>query len=94
MSKIRLGIAGGGPDSLIGIVHRIAAQMFDRYELIGGVFDINTEKNAAFGAHLQLDPKRVYPDFDALIAGENALPPEERMIICIDFLIQTIGKRF
>lgn len=79
MRKIRLGIAGGGPDSLIGIVHRIAAQMFDRYELIGGVFDINAEKNAAFGAHLQLDPKRVYHDFDALIAGENALPPEERM---------------
>ena len=79
MSKIRLGIAGGGPDSLIGIVHRIAAQMFDRYGLIGGVFDINAEKNTAFGAHLQLDPKRVYHDFDALIAGENALPPEERM---------------
>lgn len=79
MRKIRLGIAGGGPDSLIGIVHRIAAQMFDRYELTGGVFDPNWEKNSAFGDQLELNPDRIYKDFDALIAAENALPPEERM---------------
>jgi len=79
MHKIRLGIAGGGPDSLIGIVHRIAAQMFDRYELTGGVFDPNWEKNSAFGDQLELNPDRIYKDFDALIAAENALPPEDRM---------------
>lgn len=79
MRKIRLGIAGGGPDSLIGIVHRIAAQMFDRYELTGGVFDPNWEKNSAFGDQLELNPDRIYKDFDALIAAENALPPEDRM---------------
>ena len=35
MSKIRLGILGGGGDSLIGIVHRIASGMFDEFELEG-----------------------------------------------------------
>ena len=34
--KIRLGILGGGGDSLIGVVHRIAAHMFDYYQIVGG----------------------------------------------------------
>ena len=36
--KIRLGILGGGGDSLIGILHRVAAHMFDNYEIVGAVF--------------------------------------------------------
>ena len=32
--KIRLGIMGGG-GLLIGVVHRIAAEMFDRYRIVG-----------------------------------------------------------
>ena len=31
--KIRLGILGGGGDSLIGVLHRVASSMFDRYEI-------------------------------------------------------------
>ena len=27
--KIKLGILGGGGDSLIGVLHRVAANMFD-----------------------------------------------------------------
>ena len=33
-SKIRLGILGGGGDSLIGILHRIASAMHDKNQLI------------------------------------------------------------
>ncbi len=29
-SKIRLGILGGGGDSLIGVLHRVASNMFDQ----------------------------------------------------------------
>ena len=35
--KIRLGILGGGGDSLIGVLHRIASSMHDNYEIVGGV---------------------------------------------------------
>jgi predicted dehydrogenase len=77
--KIRLGILGGGGDSLIGIVHRIAANMFDRYELIGGCFNPNPEENSAFAQHLGLAKERVYPSIDALIEGELALPEGERI---------------
>ena len=33
MNKIRLGIIGGGGDSLIGVLHRVASSMFDKYEI-------------------------------------------------------------
>lgn len=36
MSKIRLGVLGGGGDSLIGVLHRVASNMYDRYEITGG----------------------------------------------------------
>ena len=36
MSKIRLGILGGGGNYLIGIVHHIASQMFNRYKIVCG----------------------------------------------------------
>ena len=35
-NKIRLGVLGGGGDSLIGVLHRVAANMFDQYEIVGG----------------------------------------------------------
>ncbi|PTL99333.1 MAG: oxidoreductase, partial [Candidatus Arcticimaribacter sp.] len=51
-NKIRLGILGGGGDSLIGVVHRIASNMFDRYQLIGGCFNPNLEDNNSFAERI------------------------------------------
>ena len=48
MSKIRLGVLGGGGDSLIGVLHRVASHMFDRYEITGGVFNPDFEENLKF----------------------------------------------
>ncbi|MFV8226054.1 Gfo/Idh/MocA family protein [Christiangramia aquimixticola] len=79
MSKIKLGILGGGEDSLIGILHRVAANMFDQFEITGGVFDVSHEKSLNFGKKLQLDPGRIYKDLDDLVAKEAALPEDERM---------------
>jgi predicted dehydrogenase len=77
--KIRWGLLGGGADSLIGIVHRVAAAMGDDYVLIGGVFNRDHAAAVRFAEHLQLDPTRTYEDIDALIAGESALHPKDRM---------------
>ncbi|MEL0263140.1 MAG: gfo/Idh/MocA family oxidoreductase, partial [Flavobacteriaceae bacterium] len=77
--KIRLGILGGGGDSLIGIVHRIAANMYDRYELVGGCFNPDPEQNRSFADKLELDPTRVYDTIDALVEGENKRPKEDRI---------------
>jgi hypothetical protein len=32
--RLRLGMVGGGPGAFIGAVHRIAARLDDRYELV------------------------------------------------------------
>ena len=35
--KLKLGIIGGGPNSWIGHVHRIASRFDDKYEIVAGV---------------------------------------------------------
>ena len=77
--RIKWGILGGGAGSLIGIVHRIAAEMGDDYHLVGGVFSGRGVAGIEFARDLELDPRRAYQDVDALIAGEMALPPGQRM---------------
>jgi len=79
MSKIKLGILGGGSDSLIGVLHRVASSMFDKFELIGGVFNADYQENLKFAEQLDLSSNRVYKDLDTLIEQELALPEAERM---------------
>lgn len=79
MSKIKLGILGGGEDSLIGILHRVAANMFDQFEIVGGVFDIQHEKSLEFGKKLQLDPSRIYKNLDDMVEKEAQLPEDQKI---------------
>ncbi len=78
-SKIKLGILGGGGDSLIGVLHRVASNMFDRYEIVGGVFNPNYDENLAFAKKIGLDESRVYLDFETMILEESKLDSHERM---------------
>ncbi len=78
-SKIRLGILGGGGDSLIGILHRVASSMYDQYEIVGGVFNPDLKESQSFAREIGLSTKRVYKDLDTLISEENALPNDQRM---------------
>ena len=78
-SKIRLGILGGGGNSLIGVLHRIASSMFDRYQIVGGVFNPNWDENIEFATKIGLPTDRVYIDFETLVAQELQLPKEQRM---------------
>ena len=83
--KIRLGLIGGGPNSFIGPVHRIAAYMGERYELVGGVFDVDYAAGKTFAEGLELDTSRTYENLEHFIAGELALP-EDRRIECVSVL--------
>lgn len=78
-TKIKLGILGGGGDSLIGILHRVAAAMYDRYELVGGVFNADLDQSKNFAEEIGISTERIYKDLDHLIAAEAALPEKERM---------------
>lgn len=78
-NKIRLGILGGGGDSLIGVLHRVASAMYDKYQIVGGVFNPNWEENIGFAMKIGLPINRIYKDFDTLIEEELKLPENERM---------------
>jgi predicted dehydrogenase len=78
-TKIRLGILGGGGDSLIGILHRVASSMYDQFQIAGGVFNPKWEENIGFAESIGLPTDRVYKDFDTLIEEEIKLPKAERM---------------
>lgn len=78
-SKIKLGIIGGGGDSLIGVLHRIASFINDNYEIVGAVFNPVWEENIGFAEKIGVNTNRIYPDFDTFIAKEMALPSTERI---------------
>ncbi|MEZ5275168.1 MAG: Gfo/Idh/MocA family oxidoreductase [Opitutaceae bacterium] len=80
--KIRMGMVGGGRGSFIGGVHRMAANLDGRIELVAGCFSSRPEVSKESGADLFLDPARVYDTYEAMAAAEAALPKGER----IDFV--------
>ena len=96
-AKIRLGILGGGGDSLIGVLHRVASSMYDQYQIVGGVFNPIWEENIGFVEKIGLPTNRVYIDFDTLIDEELKLPEEERMqvvsILTPNFLHFPMAKK-
>ena len=78
-NKIKLGFVGGGNDSLIGVLHKVAAVMFDRYEIVGGVFSSNQSINKATASELGLDFSRVYNNYEEMAKVESDLSPESKI---------------
>lgn len=69
-TPLRLAMVGGGPGSMIGAVHRFAARMDNRFELVAGVFSTRPDNNRETAAQLRLDTSRCYDSYEALIATE------------------------
>ena len=67
-ARIRLGMVGGGNDAFIGGVHRIAARIDDRYELVAGALSSTPEKAQASGEAIGL--QRIYDDFKSMAQRE------------------------
>jgi predicted dehydrogenase len=80
--KLKMGMVGGGRDAFIGAVHRMAARLDGRIELVAGAFSSDAAKSRASGEDLGLDPSRVYPDYETMAVAEAKLPESER----IDFV--------
>ncbi|WP_306012807.1 MULTISPECIES: Gfo/Idh/MocA family protein [unclassified Allomuricauda] len=80
--KIRLGILGGGGDSLIGVLHRVASFINDNYEIVGAVFNPDHEDSIAFAKEIDIPTNRIYKDFDTLVEEEMKLPADERIQVC------------
>lgn len=72
--RIRLGMIGGGQGAFIGAVHRLAARMDDRYELVAGALASDPAKARASGAELGLAPDRSYGSWAEMVEGEKGRP--------------------
>jgi len=72
--RIRLGMVGGGQGAFIGAVHRIAARLDDRYELVAGALSSAPGRARDSAAALHLAPERSYADFAAMAQAEAARP--------------------
>lgn len=64
-------MVGGGQGALIGAVHRLAARMDDRYELVAGCFASEAERSQRSGAELGLAPERVYASYGEMVVTER-----------------------
>jgi predicted dehydrogenase len=70
--RLRLGMVGGGPGAFIGAVHRIAARLDDRYELVAAALSSDREKSRAGAKELNIP--RAYGSFQEMAAAEAKLP--------------------
>ena len=71
--KIRLGIVGGGIGAFVGSIHRIAARLDDRYELLAGALSSEPRRAADSAAELGIDPRRSYASFEEMAKKEGKL---------------------
>lgn len=72
--RVRLGMVGGGEGAFIGAVHRHAARLDDRYELLAGALSSTSEAAQRSGRLLGLAPERIYDSYQEMALAEAARP--------------------
>ncbi len=77
--KLRMGMVGGGQDAFVGAVHRMAARMDGRIELVCGAFSSNRQRARDGGLALDIDPDRVYGSYREMFRRETKLPDDQKM---------------
>jgi predicted dehydrogenase len=70
--RLRLALVGGGPGSFIGAMHRQAARLDDRYEVVSAVLSSDPEKSRSAGRELGLSEDRIHTDVAQMCAAEAA----------------------
>ena len=68
--KLRMGMVGGGRGAFIGQVHRMAASLDGKIELVAGAFSSDPEKSKLSGEDFFLDPERVYGSYEEMANSE------------------------
>lgn len=74
-----MGMIGGGLGSFIGDVHRKAAGIDNKIELVCGAFSSTAEKSIASGKALFLPEDRCYGNYEEMILKEKELSEDVRM---------------
>ncbi len=69
---IRLALIGGGPGSFIGRMHRSAARLDGRYDMVAAVLSSNPEKSRSAGLEIGIPADRAYSDVNDMLSAEAA----------------------
>lgn len=69
--KLRMGMVGGGPGAFIGPVHRIAAELDGKIELVAGAFSQSAERSRQAAGMYHVDPARAYANYQQMIEAER-----------------------
>lgn len=72
--KLRMGMVGGGPGAFIGPVHRMAAELDGKMELVAGAFSQTAERSREAGERFGIDPARAYASYQEMIEAERERP--------------------
>lgn len=72
--RLRLGMVGGGRGAFIGAVHRIAARLDDRWELVAGALSSDPQRARDSAADLHIAADRAYSDFCEMARAEAGRP--------------------
>jgi predicted dehydrogenase len=99
--RVRLGMVGGGLDSVIGETHRVALRIDGLCELVAGAMSIDPAVSQATGRADLLAPDRVHTDYRAMAAAEAerddpidavvvATPPQTHLGVATEFLSRGI----
>ena len=67
--KLRLGVIGGGPTSFIGDMHRKAARLDERFDIVAGVVSSDPERSRRGGRAIGLP--RPYGSVEEMLAAES-----------------------
>ena len=72
--KLRMGLVGGGPGAFIGPVHKMAAELDGKMELVAGAFSQSAERSRAAGVSFGIDPTRAYANYTEMFTAESKRP--------------------
>ena len=70
MTRLKLGMVGGGQGAFIGAVHRMAARLDDQWELVAGALSSDPERALTSSRQLGISDDRSYSNFAAMAKAE------------------------
>jgi len=69
--RLRLAVIGGGSGSFIGAMHRQAARLDDRYEIVTGILSSSLERSRKDALEIGLSPDRLYSSVQEMYDKES-----------------------
>lgn len=81
--KIRYAMVGGGRGAFIGAVHRIAARIDDRFELVAGALSSKPDIAQASAADLHIAADRAYTSYEDMIRAEKNRPDGAQVVVIV-----------